>query len=80
MGVGTMNISFQIRIEKTKLPVRFKRRNSWRNSKIRLDVSGFPNYERFWLFGYDVCLQWGYKLKLPKPAKPLLSEKKSDHR
>jgi hypothetical protein len=58
-----VNISFQLDITKTKFPIRFKRRHSWRNSKIRFDVSGFPNYERFWLFGHDICVQWGSKLK-----------------
>lgn len=61
-----MNIHFQLSVEKTKFKLFYKRRHSWRNNKIRLDVSGFPNYERFWLFGYDVCLQWGSKLKCQK--------------
>lgn len=50
---------FSLDIDRTKLPLRYRRRTAFRNSKIRFEVSGYANYERWWLFGFDVALQWG---------------------
>lgn len=55
-------MQFSVSIRRTKLGWRFRKRNSWRNSKIRYDVSGYPNYERVWFLGLDVTIQWGTKL------------------
>ena len=49
---------FAVDITRTKLPLRYRRRVGFRNSKIRLENSGFVNYERWWLLGYDITLEW----------------------
>lgn len=59
-------MQFSFSAMKTKLPLRFRKRTAFRNSKIRMDVAGYANYERVWLLGFDVVLQWG----VFDPAKP----------
>ena len=50
------------------MPFRFRRRVGFRNSKIRLENSGFVNYERWRIFVLDVCIKWGEKLDPEAPA------------
>lgn len=50
---------FTIDIRRSKVPFRFRKRTKFRNSETRQSVSGFSNYERIWIAGFDVCLEWG---------------------
>jgi hypothetical protein len=54
---ATMQFSFSA--IRTRLPLRYRRRISFRNNKIRMDVAGYANYERVWLLKWDIVLQWG---------------------
>lgn len=61
-----MRIGFDLRIWRTPLKsgrwwrrLRFFKRVSFRNNGIRHEVSGWGNYERIWMLGYDITLQWG---------------------
>lgn len=63
-------MQFSFSAARTKLPLRFRKRTAFRNSKIRMDVSGYANYERIWLLKWDVVLQWGvFDPARPDPAR-----------
>ncbi len=64
-----MPISFSFQARRSPLPMRFRKRVAFRNSKIRQEVSGFGNYERLYFLGMDVTLEWG----VYDPAKPSTS-------
>lgn len=63
-----MQFSFEIR--RTKLPLLYRGRVSFRNNLIRSEVSGYANYERIYCLGFDATLRWGYYDKSrPDPAR-----------
>ena len=63
-----MQFSFDIR--RTKLPLLYRRRVSFRNNLLRHESSGYANYERIYCLGFDATLQWGYYDKSkPDPAR-----------
>jgi len=59
-------VRFSVYATASKMPRHFFRRVTFRNSKIRQDASGYANYERVWLLGFDVTVMWGRY----SPAKP----------
>jgi len=52
-------IHFCLTAQRTKLPRRFRKRLALHNSRLRMNVSGYANLERWWLLGWDVTIQWG---------------------
>ena len=61
---------FLVDISRTKMPLRFRKRVAFRNSKVRESVSGFANYERVWFGGCCLVLEWGsFDAKKPDHAK-----------
>ena len=57
-------VSFSVQASRSRLPFRYRRRIAYRNSKIRLAVSTYPNFERWWFLGFDVCIEWGHALQV----------------
>lgn len=62
-----MALSFSVDVSRTKASWKYRRRTAFRNSKIRVKMSGHPNYERIWLLGFDIAVQWGSKLRVDRP-------------
>jgi hypothetical protein len=63
-------MQFAVDLRRTKHPLLFRKRVSFRNNLIRSEVSGYANYERVYCLGFDVTLQWGYYDKAkPDPAR-----------
>ena len=58
---------FAVDISRTPLPWSYRRRVGFRNSRRRQENSGFVNYERLWLVGFDVTIEWGGNLNPSKP-------------
>lgn len=76
-----MSVSFAFHGDITKMPLRFWKRISIRNSKIREEISGLANQERIWAMGFDMTFEWGSfnkmkpsrvgtKTRLPAPTVP----------
>ncbi len=68
-----ITMKFSVEIKRTKMPLRFRKRIAFRNHAIRLEVSGYPNYERLWAFGFEAVLEWGSALVSGKATKAVLS-------
>jgi hypothetical protein len=67
---GATMMQFAVGLRRHKMPLWFRRRTSFRNSLIRSEVSGYANYERIYLLGFDLTVQWGYYDKAkPDPAR-----------
>lgn len=67
-----IRIAFDFQATRTKQRRCYRKRVSFRNSRLRQLASGFSNYERWWVLGWDICIKWGAF----DPAKPDLAERK----
>jgi hypothetical protein len=66
-----MRFSFDFEQNQFALPIRFWRKPRvmiFLNSPIRKEVSTYPNYLRIVWWYWDICLQWGSKLKEKKTS------------